>query len=151
MSMSDDDANATYSIVKCHLPPAESKKETNTTEKQMKKQKPVTQLSQPVPKRPSAQDKLLSALLHTKPKRRMNRHHAQEPRKIKLGKSKYVTIRKYNGRPKVNIRTYSRDCYGKLLSTKRGLLLTTNEWRTLKESVSIIDQRLDERNQAAIA
>ena len=135
------DIDTAYSTVKCNLPHAES---VNST----KKRKPTTQLSQPIPKRPSAKDKFITALLHTKADRLKRKHQTRQPRKIKLGNSKYVTIRKYNGRPKVNIRTYSRDCYGKLLSTKRGLLLTTDEWSTLKESLSTIDQRLAERTQA---
>lgn len=146
--MSGDEIDTVYSIVKRHLPPAESKKEIYTTEKSKKKRKPIAQLSQPIPKRPPVQDKLFSTLPHTEAGMFVNNRQTREPRKIKLGKFKYVTIRKFNGRPKVNIRNYSRDCYGKLLSTKRGLLLTTDEWNTLKESVSTIDQRLAERNQA---
>ena len=49
------DIDTAYSTVKCNLPHAES---VNST----KKRKPTTQLSQPIPKRPSAKDKFIKEL-----------------------------------------------------------------------------------------
>lgn len=66
---------------------------------------------------------------------------------LSLGGKKYVTIRKRCSSACVNIRTYSSDDCDFLSSTKRGIMLTVSEWNKLKESISVIDERLNARTQ----
>lgn len=64
---------------------------------------------------------------------------------VPIGQKKYITIRKYCGRPQINIRDYSADSCGKLYSTKRGIMLSPEEWVQLKNSVYSVDMFLKER------
>lgn len=64
---------------------------------------------------------------------------------IPIGNKKYITIRKYGGKPNINIRDYTSDDCGKLYSTKRGIMLSVEEWIQLKDSCSIVDNFLQER------
>lgn len=66
-------------------------------------------------------------------------------RLVPIGMKKYITIRRYCGQPQINIRDYSRDSCGKMYSTKRGIMLTPEEWTQLKESFKAVDTFLQER------
>ena len=69
----------------------------------------------------------------------------RESKHIKIGDRKYVSIRSYGGEPRVNIRQYIHDSYGRPYSTKRGILLTPTEWQQLKTNFKDIDTCLKER------
>ena len=69
----------------------------------------------------------------------------RESKFVQIGKRKYVSIRRYGGEPRVNIRQYVEDIHGRPYSTKRGILLTLDEWHQLKKSVKYIDSSLKER------
>ena len=72
-----------------------------------------------------------------------------KPRKssklLSLGGKKYVTIRKRFKTACVNIRTYSSDDCDFLSSTKRGIMLSASEWNNLKDCITEIDKRLNDR------
>lgn len=61
---------------------------------------------------------------------------------IPLGGGKGVTICRYKQKLYVNIRNYSADKDGRLKSTKRGILLTLDEWKKLKKNMKQVDQDL---------
>ena len=69
----------------------------------------------------------------------------RESKLIKISDRKYVSIRSYGGEPRVNIRQYIHDSYGRPYSTKRGILLTPPEWQQLKKNFKEIDTCLKER------
>ena len=69
----------------------------------------------------------------------------RESKLIKIGDRKFVSIRKYCGKPRVNIRQYIRDSHGKPYATQRGILLTSSEWGQLKTQIKDIDSSLKER------
>ena len=71
----------------------------------------------------------------------------RESKLIKIGNRKFVSIRRHGGEPRVNIRQYIHDSYGKPYSTKRGILLTATEWQQLKQNVKDIDTSLNKRNK----
>ena len=66
----------------------------------------------------------------------------RESKLIKISNRKFVSIRKHDGEPRVNIRQYIHDSHGKPYSTKRGILLTATEWQQLKENTKDIDTSL---------
>lgn len=67
---------------------------------------------------------------------------APTPQLIPIGPNKYVRVSKYRGNVYINIRDYIKEDTGKFYATKRGVLLTPNEWLSLKERVSAIDREL---------
>ena len=71
----------------------------------------------------------------------------RESKLIKISNRKFVSIRKHDGEPRVNIRQYIHDSHGKPYSTKRGILLTATEWQQLKENVKDIDTSLYKCNK----
>lgn len=61
--------------------------------------------------------------------------------KIHLGKSKYVSIRKFNGKQIIDIREfYEKD--GEELPGKKGIALTKDLWEELKRNIDVIDEAL---------
>ena len=69
----------------------------------------------------------------------------RESKLIKISDRKYISIRSYGGEPRVNIRQYIHDTHRRPYSTKRGILLTPNEWQQLKKNFKDIDTCLKER------
>lgn len=66
----------------------------------------------------------------------------RESKLKKLSEKKFVSIRKYRGEPRVNIRKYIRDSQGKPYATKCGIMLTYPEWEQLEKSFKDIDSSL---------
>jgi len=60
----------------------------------------------------------------------------------RLSERKFITIRKYAGTAKINIRDYNSSESGRAYSTKRGILLSKEEWEQLKLNISSIDAML---------
>ena len=58
---------------------------------------------------------------------------------VSIGDKKLVSFRYMNGIPYVNIRSYKRDMHGRMFATKRGIMLSLDEWKALKEDTSEID------------
>lgn len=85
----------------------------------------------------------------TEPRRRMvvqrKRKSSKSARAFPIGVHKFVTIRKHGGKPKVNIRDYTSDGHGDVYATKRGIMLSLEEWTLLKEQISTIDTALAKR------
>lgn len=61
--------------------------------------------------------------------------------RISLGKNKYVSVRKFNGKQIVDIREYyEKD--RELLPGKKGIALTLDLWAALKANIDNIDEAL---------
>ena len=58
---------------------------------------------------------------------------------VSIGDKKLVSIRYINNVPHINIRAYSRDSHGRMFSTKRGIMLSRDEWNSLKKQMNDID------------
>ena len=58
---------------------------------------------------------------------------------VSIGDKKLVSFRYKNGIPYVNIRSYKRDKHGRMFATKRGIMLSLEEWKSLKEDTNEID------------
>lgn len=67
----------------------------------------------------------------------------RESKMLPLGNRKFITIRKYNGQPMVNLRLYIRDSYGKPYATKRGILLSQDEFHQLRKHAKDIARKLN--------
>ena len=83
-----------------------------------------------------------------KPKLLVNVHKADKPTPselIALGNDKYISVRKRGFDLFLNMRQYKRDAHGRLLATKRGIMLSTVEWAQLKSSVKQVDKKLKQR------
>ena len=72
---------------------------------------------------------------------------------VAIGDCKLVSVRYVNSVPYVNIKSYTRDDHGRMFSTKRGIMLSADEWRRLKEDTGSIvfekeesDKKLQKRN-----
>lgn len=61
------------------------------------------------------------------------------PQAVSIGDKKLVCIRYINKVPHINIRAYNRDEHGRMFSTKRGIMLTLEEWNRLKNQIASID------------
>lgn len=61
---------------------------------------------------------------------------------IPIGSCKFVKVCKYRGSTYVNIRDYVKGDTGRFYSTKRGVLLTPAEWKSLKKSFKEVDKEL---------
>ena len=61
--------------------------------------------------------------------------------RIHLGKNKYVSVRKFNGKQIIDIREYY-DKDGDTLPGKKGIALTLDIWETLKNNIEIIDEAI---------
>ena len=66
----------------------------------------------------------------------------RESKLKKISEKKFVSIRKYRGEPRVNIRKYIRDSQGKPYATKCGIMLTATEWKQLEKSFKDINASL---------
>ena len=73
------------------------------------------------------------------------RKRQQTLKTVAIGLNKNITIRKFGGKSQINIRRYTGDGCGKQYSTKRGIMLTPEEWQKLKDSLASVDQFLEER------
>ena len=71
----------------------------------------------------------------------------RESNMFPLGNRKFITIRKYNGQPMVNLRLYIHDSHGKPYATKRGILLTYDEFCQLMKHSKDIAKQLSARKQ----
>ena len=60
---------------------------------------------------------------------------------VSIGDKKLISVRYINKVPHINIRAYTRDEHGRMFSTKRGIMLTMDEWNTLKTQFSEIDNQ----------
>lgn len=59
---------------------------------------------------------------------------------VGIGKDKMVLLRRQGGKTFVNIRRYRWDKHFRSFATKTGILLTPEEWISLKEETSIFDE-----------
>ena len=66
---------------------------------------------------------------------------------VALGNDKYISVRKQGCELFLNIRQYRRDAHGRLLATKRGIMLTTKEWAQLKANIKQVEKILKQRNK----
>ena len=64
---------------------------------------------------------------------------------IALGGDKFITVRKRGPALFLNIRQYKRDAHGRLMSTKRGIMLTMAEWTQLKGNIRMVENKLKRR------
>ena len=64
---------------------------------------------------------------------------------IALGNDKFITVRKHGADLYLNMRQYKRDAHGRLLATKRGIMLTVAEWAQLRSSARHVESKLKER------
>ena len=58
---------------------------------------------------------------------------------VSIGDKKLVSVRYINNVPHINIRAYSRDSHGRMFSTKRGIMLSRDEWDSLKKQMNDIN------------
>ena len=65
---------------------------------------------------------------------------------IAIGSDKFITVRKKGPALYLNIRQYKRDAHGRLISTKRGIMLTMAEWTQLKGNIRMVENRLKRRS-----
>ena len=65
---------------------------------------------------------------------------------VALGNDKYMSVRKQGSSLFLNIRQYRRDEHGRLLATKRGIMLTTSEWTELKANIKRVEKNLKQRH-----
>lgn len=66
----------------------------------------------------------------------INRHKSV----VTIGDKKLVSFRYVRGTPFVNIRSYKRDEHGRMFATKRGIMLSLAEWKSLKEDTCEFDK-----------
>lgn len=83
-----------------------------------------------------------SQIMESRLKEKELRNICQYRPTIPIGNDKMVSIRSSSGKYLVNIRCYKRDQLSRLYSSKRGIMLTFDEWKRLKRSTNAIDQQL---------
>ena len=91
-------------------------------------------------------DKKIKAVPRQRPIKRLSTQQHRRNRLFPIGESTFMAVRNLNKQPCVNIRNYNRDELGRLCSTKRGILLSSEEWKTLKEQIAVIDDQLRQRH-----
>lgn len=64
-------------------------------------------------------------------------------RVVSIGDKKLIGVRYINNVPHINIRAYTRDEHGRMFSTKRGIMLTIDEWKLLKSKIADIDNQYE--------
>ena len=65
---------------------------------------------------------------------------------LPIGESKFISIRMVRKKPSVNLRSYHRDEFGRLISTRRGIVLSADDWIDLKKHMNEVDNRLKSSN-----
>ena len=78
--------------------------------------------------------------------KRLSTQQYRRNRLFPIGESTFMAVRNLYKQPRVNIRNYNRDEHGRLCSTKRGILLSSEEWKALKEHIAVIDDQLQQRH-----
>lgn len=63
----------------------------------------------------------------------------KKKRTLSIGDRKLVGVRFINKKPHINIRAYQKDEHGRMFSTKRGIMLTLDEWERLKKQINDLD------------
>ena len=66
--------------------------------------------------------------LSQKQEDKKNKKAQNMPDDVALGTNKLISVHYRTGEPWINIRTYRPDHHGRMLSTKRGILLNLKEW-----------------------
>lgn len=61
---------------------------------------------------------------------------------IPIGNGKYIKVGKYNRGTKINIRDFTTTVEGRLLATKKGILLSPEEWKQLKKVTKEVDAKV---------
>lgn len=76
-----------------------------------------------------------------KQKQKKQKKPTQECKKrtLSIGERKLVGVRFINKKPHINIRAYHKDEHGRMFSTKRGIMLTLDEWECLKRQINDLD------------
>lgn len=64
------------------------------------------------------------------------------PNLIPIGSGKYVKVCSYRNKPYINIRDYTTTAEGRLNSTRRGILLSPEEWKQLKKCTKEVDLKV---------
>ena len=73
----------------------------------------------------------------------MNSEQPPKSHRIPIGNMKFVKVHNHKQEPCVNIRDFMTDATtGRMYSTKRGVILSQNEWNTLKRCSDEIDEAL---------
>lgn len=91
-------------------------------------------------------DKKIKAVPRQRPIKRLSTQQHRRNRLFSIGEATFMAVRNLNKQPCVNIRNYNRDEHGRLCSTKRGILLSSEEWKALKEQIAVIDDQLQQRH-----
>ena len=72
-------------------------------------------------------------------KRKLEKKQKARSIVVSIGDKKLVSIRYINNVPHINIRAYNRDSHGRMFSTKRGIMLSRDEWDSLKKQMNDIN------------
>ncbi|XP_019623881.1 PREDICTED: activated RNA polymerase II transcriptional coactivator p15-like [Branchiostoma belcheri] len=76
-----------------------------------------------------------------KKKKQAEREEDEGSDMIQLSNKRYVSVREFKGKCLIDIREYY-DAGGELKPGKKGISLTTDQWRRLKESMDDIDEKI---------
>lgn len=86
-------------------------------------------------------------LISSKVKRKSQNVRKKRKSVVSIGDKKLVSVRYINRTPHINIRAYNKDKHGRMFSTKRGIMLSIEEWKQLKNQFADIDKVADETNE----
>ncbi|XP_035667172.1 activated RNA polymerase II transcriptional coactivator p15-like isoform X2 [Branchiostoma floridae] len=79
--------------------------------------------------------------MEKKKKQKAEREEDEGSDMIQLSNKRYVSVREFKGKCLIDIREYY-DAGGELKPGKKGISLTTDQWRRLKEAVDDIDEKI---------
>ncbi|OMJ67039.1 hypothetical protein SteCoe_35905 [Stentor coeruleus] len=66
-----------------------------------------------------------------------------EENKIQLASQRFVEVSKFRGKTYISIREFYEDAEGNLKPGKKGISLTTDQWKKLCENVHKVDRMID--------
>ena len=65
---------------------------------------------------------------------------------VHINGQKYIKVMNHHCLPMVNIRQYKTDVEGTLHPTKKGILLSSEDWKSLKKQTKTVDKLLKRRD-----
>ena len=65
----------------------------------------------------------------------------REKRAFSIGNHKLAILRHVRNKPFINIRQYKSDECGRLFATKKGIMLSLDEWKALIQGSNIFDEQ----------